>query len=151
MMRSSKLGSCGGTAGPLPKEGDMKKAASSLSVTATVLFLATLVGAAGPELAIQSPKPGETIRGGLVVVKFAVKDFKIVDFTKDAAVSETKGHVHIQLDENPYSTIHTASNVFVFAGVKPGKHKIELELVHGDHTPLKTQVEKTVEFTVVEK
>jgi len=65
--------------------------------------------------------------------------------------SEGKGHIHIQLDENPYSTIHTALNVFVFAGVKPGTHKVELELVHGDHTPLKAKVEKEVEFTVAEK
>jgi Family of unknown function (DUF6130) len=54
-------------------------------------------------------------------------------------------------DEEDGDTIHTASNVFVFAGVKPGKHKIELELVHSNHPPLKTGVEKTVEFTVAEK
>ncbi len=130
----------------------MKRTVTWGAVMGMVLYLMSgLADAAGPELTIESPKQGETIRGGLVVVKFAAKNFKIVDFTKDPAVSESKGHVHIQLDENPYSTIHTASNVFVFAGVKPGKHKIELELVHGDHTPLKTEVEKTVEFTVIEK
>ena len=126
----------------------MKKTAMWPAVVAAVLFLVLPAWAAGPELTIISPKDGEAIRGGLVVVKFSVKHFRIVDFTKDASVSESKGHVHIQLDENPYSTIHTASNVFVFAGVKPGKHKIELELVHSDHTPLKTKVEQAVEFTV---
>lgn len=129
----------------------MRTAGALLCVAAIVLFLSGRAWAAGPELAIESPKEGDSMRGGLVVVEFAVKNFKIVDFTKDTAVSESKGHVHIQLDENPYSTIHTASNVFVFAGVKPGKHKIELELVHSHHTPLKTQVEKTVDFTVAEK
>ncbi len=129
----------------------MKKLAVWVFVVAVVMFMVEPVWAAGPGLEILSPKDGSTVRGGLVVVKFAVKNFKIVDFTKDTAVSESKGHVHIQFDENPYSTIHTASDVFVFAGVKPGKHKIELELVHSDHTPLKNKVEKEVEFTVEAK
>ncbi len=116
-----------------------------------LLFASGSVMAAGPELEILSPKDGSTVQGGVVVVKYAVKGFRIVDFTKDSAVSEEKGHIHIQLDENPYSTIHTASDVFVFAGVKPGRHTLELELVHGDHTPLKTKLEKKVQFTVVEK
>jgi hypothetical protein len=129
----------------------MKKVSVRVAMMAVVFLLARLVWAADPEVTIISPKDGETVRGGLVLVKFSVKNFKIVDFTKDAAVSEGKGHVHIQLDENPYSTIHTASNVFVFAGVKAGKHKVELELVHSDHTPLKKKIEKEVEFTVTEK
>ncbi len=130
----------------------MKRIVTWGALVGMVLYLMSgLAHAAGPELTIESPKQGETIQGGLVVVKFAAKNFKIVDFTKDTAVSESKGHVHIQLDDNPYNTIHTTSNVFVFAGVKPGKHKIELEFVHSNHTPLKTQVEKTVEFTVAEK
>ncbi len=130
----------------------MKRTVTCGAVVAMVLYLMSGLGhAAGPVLTIESPTQGETIRGGLVVVKFGVKNFKIVDFTKDTAISESKGHVHIQLDDNPYNTIHTASNVFVFAGVKPGKHKIELELVHSNHTPLKTEVEKTVEFMVAEK
>ncbi len=57
---------------------------------------------AGPELSRESPKHGKTIRGGLVVVEFAVKSFKIVDFTKDLAASESKRHVR------SYNTIHRA-------------------------------------------
>ncbi len=43
-----------------------------------------------------------------MVVKFAVKSFKIVDFTKDLAASESKGHVHVRPDENSYNTVHRA-------------------------------------------
>ncbi len=129
----------------------MKKVGVLASVLAVLLFAAGPALAAGPEIEIQSPKDGDTIHGGLVVVKYAARNFKIVDFTKDPAVSESKGHIHIQLDENPYNTIHTISNVWVFAGVKPGKHTLKLELVHSDHTPLKKKAEKSIAFTVVEK
>jgi uncharacterized protein DUF6130 len=130
---------------------DMKRAAMFLALAAMLLLMGPLAYAADQELIVESPTDGGTISGGVVVVKFDVKNFRIVDFTKDTAVSEGKGHIHIQLDDNPYSTIHTASNVFVYAGVKPGRHKLRLQLVHSDHTPVKTGVEKTVEFTVAEK
>ncbi len=40
-----------------------------------------------------------------MVVKVAVKSFKIVDFTEDLAASESKGNVHVQPDDNSYNTI----------------------------------------------
>jgi uncharacterized protein DUF6130 len=131
----------------------VRRTAILLALVATAVLLPSgpIAYASDRELVVESPRDGGTISGGVVVVKFDVKNFKIVDFTKDTAISEGQGHIHIQLDDNPYSTIHTASDVFVFAGVKPGKHKVRLELVHSDHTPLKTGVEKTVEFTVAEK
>ena len=129
----------------------MKRTATYLALVATLFLTGPLAYAADQELIVESPKDGGALGGGVVVVKFAVKNFKIVDFTKDTAVSEGRGHIHIQLDDNPYSTIHTVSDFFVFAGVKPGGHKVRLELVHSDHTPLKTGMAKTVEFTMAEK
>lgn len=127
-----------------------------LSVAAVLLFSAGIALAAGPEIIVSSPKDGGTIHpdaklGPVVVVQYDVKDFRIVDFTKDGTISETQGHIHIQLDDQPFSTIHTASNAWVYAGVKPGNHKLTLELAHSDHTPLKNRVVKTIHFTMAEK
>lgn len=55
-------------------------------------------------------------------------------------------HIHMQLDDQPYNTIHTMSNVWVYAGVKPGPHTLTLELVHSDHTPLKNRVKQSVKL-----
>lgn len=129
----------------------MKRVGMSVCLMAMLLFVVWPAVAAAPDIVVQSPKPGEIVKGGLVVVKYDVKDFKIVDFTKDPSVMETQGHVHIQLDDNPVNTIHTTANVWVFAGVKPGKHHLTMYLVHSNHTPLKNKVEKEVDFTVEEK
>src|SRR3989442_13588149 len=99
----------------------MKRTVTWGALVGMVLYLMNgLAHAAGPELTIESPKQGEAIRGGLVGVKVAAKNFKIVDFTKDTAVSEGKGDVHIQLDHNPDNTLHTPPNGFAFAAVNPG-------------------------------
>jgi uncharacterized protein DUF6130 len=129
----------------------MRKVGAFIALLAMALFAVGSASAAAPLLDIQSPTDGLTIHGGLVVVKYDVKDFKIVDFTKDPAVSETQGHIHIQLDQNPVNTIHTISNVWVFAGVKPGEHTLRVWLVHSDHSPLKDKVEKSIRFTVAAK
>ena len=126
----------------------MRRISMLLMLVGMLVFAVGPALAATPEIIVESPKDGGTIQGGLVAVKYAVKNFKIVDFTKDPSVSETQGHIHIQLDQNPANTIHTVSNVWVFAGVKPGPHTLKLWLVHSDHSPLKEKVEKTLDFTV---
>ena len=129
----------------------MRRISMLLMLVGMLVFAVGPALAATPEIVVESPKDGGTIQGGLVAVKYAVKNFKIVDFTKDTAVSETKGHIHVQMDDNPYSTIHNVSNVWVYAGVKPGPHTLKLWLVHSNHTPLKSPVEKTINFTVEAK
>lgn len=129
----------------------MKKIARWVSGLAIGLFAAGAALAAAPELNVLSPKEGSTIHpdpkiGAVVVTQFAVKNFKVMDFTKVTAVEPGQGHIHIWLDNQPFNTMHTASNVWVFGGVKPGSHTITLELVNNNHTPLEPTVIKTVHF-----
>lgn len=129
----------------------MKKISVLLSVVTLLVCGAGAAFAAGPELVVLSPTDGSTIHpdpklGPVVVVQFEVKNFNIVDFTKVTAVDETQGHIHIWLDNQPFNTIHTTSDVWVFGGVKPGKHTLTLELVHSNHTPLEHKVIKTIHF-----
>ncbi len=123
---------------------------------AICLFAAEAALAAAPEITILSPKEWSTIHpdpkiGAVVVAEFEVKDFKIVDFTKVTAVEPGEGHIHIWLDNQPFSTIHTASKVSVFGRVNPGKHTITPELVNNNHTPLEPKVIKTVHFNMAAK
>lgn len=134
----------------------MKTIVGWVSILAIGLLTAGTALAAAPELEILSPKEGSTIHpdpklGAVLVTEFEVKNFKIVDFTKVTAVEPGQGHIHIWLDNQPFSTIHTASKVSVFGRVTPGKHTITLELVNNNHTPLEPKVVKTVHFTMAPK
>ena len=134
----------------------MKKVRVLLSVMVTLLFVAGTALAAGQEIIVLSPKDASTVHpdaklGPVVVVQYEVKNFTIVDFTKVTAIDESQGHIHIQLDNQPFTTIHNASNVWVYGGVKPGKHALTLELVHSNHTPLENRVVKTIHFTMAAK
>lgn len=128
----------------------MKSLCAVVALSALVFGVAILPAVAAPRIEVQSPGEGSSVPG-VVVVKYDVKDFQIVDFTKDPSISESKGHIHIQLDDNPVNTIHTVSNVWVFAGVKPGPHTLKLWLAHSDHSPLKMPVETTIHFTEAAK
>lgn len=45
----------------------------------------------------------------------------------------------------------TAEPVWVFGGVKPGKHTLSVEVVHNNHTPLNPPVKKTITFTMAKE
>lgn len=128
---------------------------------AVLVSLATLlVGLAAPALAadvevsvvglkdgVVQPHPQ---LGHVVIVQVKPKDFQLRDFTKHTAVTDREGHVHIWLDEQTFNTL-TSETVWVFGGVKPGPHTLNVELVHNDHTPLSPPVRKTVRFRMAEK
>ncbi len=128
----------------------MKSLCAAVALSVLVFGVAVPPALAAPRIEVQAPAEGSTVQG-VVVVKYDVKDFQIVDFTKDPTVAETKGHIHIQLDDNPVNTIHTVSDVWVFAGVKPGPHTLKLWLARSNHTPLTTPVETTIHFTEAAK
>lgn len=129
----------------------MKKMGALLGALAMVLFAVGPALADHADLTILSPKDGETVKpdpnlGPIVVVQLEAKNFGIADFTEETATDEHVGHIHIQLDDQPYNTIHTAKPIFVYAGVKPGKHTLTVELVHNNHTPLTKRVVKKIGF-----
>ena len=131
----------------------MKNMGAFLGALAVILFSAGLALADHADLVILSPEDGQAIKaapntGATVVVKFEVQNFRIGDFTKNTAIDEHEGHLHIQLDDQPYNTIHTAdSAVFVYVGVKPGPHILIADLVHNDHSLLNKKVGETISFS----
>lgn len=88
--------------------------------------------------------------GPVVIVAVAPKDFALKDFTKATAVNGNEGHIHIWLDGQTFNTM-TNEPVWVFGGVKPGKHTLNVELVHNNHTPLSPPVKKTITFEMTGK
>jgi len=131
----------------------MKRLWRSLAVLAVVALVGVSpVSAGGPWLEVASPAPGATVAphpqlGPIVIVQLKVKDFKLTDFTKATMPKMGEGHIHIQLDDQAYNT-HVSDSVWVFGGVKPGKHTLTVELVNNDHTPLKPTVKQAVTFTM---
>lgn len=84
--------------------------------------------------------------GPVVIVSVKPKDFELKDFTKNTAVNGKEGHVHIWLDDQAFNTL-TSEPVWVFGGVKPGKHTLYIELVSNNHAPLSPRVKKEIPFT----
>lgn len=119
--------------------------------------LVLLVGLVGPALAadlevsIVGLKDGvvhpDAKLGPVVIVSVAAKDFQLKDFTKATDVNDREGHIHIWLDKQAFNTL-TSEPVWVFGGVKPGKHTLSVELVHNNHTPLTPPVKKVITFTM---
>jgi hypothetical protein len=85
--------------------------------------------------------------GPVVIVTLATNGFQLKDFTKATAVNDREGHLHIWLDNQTFNTL-TSEPAWVFGGVTPGTHTLNVELVRNNHTPLSPPVKKTITFTM---
>lgn len=126
----------------------MRKLFSLLVLIAVItLGVDFAFGADNPQLIVKSPQDGSTLQGGLVVVQFKTENFKLEDFTNHTAINDHEGHIHMQLDNNPYIT-HATDIPQVFGDVSPGHHTLTLWLVHNNHTPLDPPVKEVIHFTM---
>lgn len=132
----------------------MRLIGSVLGVLALLLGLAGPALAADLEVSIVGLKDGivrpDPKLGPVVIVSVTAKDFQLKDFTKATEVNDREGHIHIWLDKQTFNTL-TSEPVWVFGGVKPGKHTVHVELVHNNHTPLNPPVKKTITFTMAKE
>lgn len=126
----------------------MRKLVSLLVLIAVItLGMGFAFGADNPQLIIKSPKDGSTLEGGLVVVQFETKNFKLENFTNHTAINNNEGHIHMRLDDNPYIT-HAMDIPQIFGDVSLGPHTLTLWLVHNNHTPLDPPVKEVIHFTM---
>lgn len=112
-----------------------------------------------PTVAFNSPTEGATVPAGDLIVAIKIESFTVVDKLGQAPV-EGEGHVHfyIDVDEIPTTqgqpavtddktTYHaTAETSHTWPDVEPGSHKLGVQLVNNNHTPLGDPV--TAEITV---
>src|SRR5574342_404296 len=102
----------------------MRKLVSLLTLVAVItLGVGFAFGADNPQLIVKSPQNGSTLGGGLIVVQFETKNFKLENFTNHTSLKSDEGHIHMQLDNNPY-IIHTTDIPQIFGDVSPGPHTL---------------------------
>jgi hypothetical protein len=102
-----------------------------------------------PKLILDPPLPN-LLGQGVVWIQWRVENVRIVPvFGKGAlGVSPRVGHMHIHMDDLPWLWADASDlNTIDLAGVPPGPHKIQVDLVNSNHELYPGQ-SKTVTFTV---
>jgi hypothetical protein len=115
-------------------------------------------------ITITSPKSGDAVTAGSVVVAWDVSDVTLVPAASAQKLEDY--HVHLALDldasqwvgkdtvvptgdanPNPTRLIHTAAKTFTFVNVAAGEHTLTIWLSLSSHVSVKPPVSATVKFT----
>lgn len=101
---------------------------------------------AAPKL-IAYPPLADALARGVVIIQYRTENLRIMPVFGKAAVevSPHLGHVHVTVDDWPGTWAHTSADPVILVGLKPGRHKILLELADPGHKILASQ---TVEVSV---
>ena len=122
----------------------------------------TSTSASSPTITIVSPGGGPIPVPGNVTVTVQVSNFNLVE-KQGQANAPGEGHLHYYLDIDAPITpgqpaipasgswAHTAARTYTFTNVTGGQHKISVELVNNDHTPLVPPVVAIVNFLVLQE
>lgn len=99
-----------------------------------------------PKLVAYPPLPSALARG-VAIIEFRTEHLRILPvFGKNAVdVSPQLGHVHVTLDDWPGTWAHTSQDPVILVGLKPGAHRVVLELADPAH---KILAREEVTFTV---
>jgi hypothetical protein len=110
--------------------------------------LVAVANEAPPKLIVDPPIP-EQLAQGRVFIQYRTENLRILPVFGNAAVavSPRLGHLHYYVDDQSWPIVDTSGETVVLVGLKPGPHKIKLELADATHKPIAgaTQV---VEFRV---
>ncbi|OUM03949.1 DUF6130 family protein [Variovorax sp. JS1663] len=104
---------------------------------------------APPGLVVYPALP-EPLARGVIILQHRTENFRIIPiFGKEASeVSPRVGHLHVTVDDGPGTWAHTSGDPIIVVGLKPGPHKLRVELADPTHKILGSQ---TVEVTVPEQ
>jgi len=99
-----------------------------------------------PKLIVDPPLP-EQLAHGLVFIQYRTENLRVVPvFGKGALeVSPRIGHVHITVDDAPWHFVDASGETIIVVGLKPGPHKVLVELADPTHKVITSQ---TVAFAV---
>jgi Family of unknown function (DUF6130) len=104
---------------------------------ATVIPLA---GGSEPpaKIVIDPPLPGPLASRGVVIIQYCAQNLHLAPvFGPDAlAVSPRVGHVHVRLDDASWVWADASGNPIILMGLRPGPHKVQLELEDANHHTL---------------
>ncbi len=90
---------------------------------------------------IPYPPHADALARGVVIVQFRTENFRVIPvFGANAVdVSPRIGHLHVTVDDWPGTWAHTSADPLIVVGLKPGAHKIRLELADPSHKILATE------------
>jgi len=103
---------------------------------------------APPKLVVDPPIP-EQLAQGRVFIQYRTENLRILPVFGSAAVavSPRLGHLHYYVDDQSWPTVDTSGETVILVGLKPGPHKVKLELADATHKPIPGATQ-LVEFTV---
>ena len=103
---------------------------------------------APPKLVVDPPIP-EQLAQGRVFIQYRTENLRILPVFGNAAVavSPRLGHLHYYVDDQSWPTVDTSGETVILVGLKPGPHKVKLELADATHKPI-AGATQLVEFTV---
>jgi hypothetical protein len=103
-----------------------------------------------PAMLVVDPPLPEQLAKGKVFVQYRTENLRLMPvFGKGALdVSPRVGHIHVTVDDAPWHFIDASGETIVVVGLKPGLHKILIELADPTHRVIASE---TVTFTVPER
>ena len=113
--------------------------------------LVTIQNEAPAKLIVDPPIP-EQLALGRVFIQYRTENLRILPVFGNAAltVSPRLGHLHYYVDDQSWPTVDSSGETVVLVGLKPGPHKVKLELADATHKPIPGATQ-LVEFTVPQK
>ena len=87
-----------------------------------------------PKLVVYPPL-AEPLARGVVIVQYRTENLRIIPVFGKAAVdvSPRVGHLHVTVDDRPGTWAHTSGDPIIIVGLKPGLHKMLIELADPSH------------------
>jgi hypothetical protein len=131
---------------------------NSVLETATESMSARAIRGPSPLVAIDNePRPtlivdpplAEQLARGAVFIQYLAKHMRVVPVFGTAAleVSPRVGHLHVTVDDAPWHFIDASGETVVVVGLRPGPHKVLLELADPTH---KVVAREVVQFIIPE-
>jgi hypothetical protein len=100
-----------------------------------------------PAKLIVDPPLAEPLAEGRVFIQYRTENLRVVPVFGQGAlgVSPRIGHIHVTVDDAPWHFIDASGETVVVVGLRPGPHKVLIELADPTH---KVITSETVEFTL---
>jgi len=126
-------------------------ATCTLSATAALAQSARDIRGPSPLIAIEDEAPAklivdlpldEPLSRGLVFIQYRAENLRVASVFGKAApeVSPRVGHVHITVDDAPWHFIDASGETIVVVGLKPGPHRVLIELADPTHRVIDSKV-----------
>lgn len=89
---------------------------------------------AAPKVVAYPPLAGPLARGA-VIIQYRTEHLRVLPVFGDkaVAVSPRVGHLHVSVEGVPLQWAHTSGDPIIIVGLKPGEHKVRLDVADPSH------------------